>query len=106
MSSSSATTAAKRYENYVELLKSKSAEFRNREKVWHALCDYIHASGGWTVSAPGDFKSMRIETPEFSEIPIRLAERGFRLSYIGAGATRNTGAGIISVDTIEIRLGK
>jgi hypothetical protein len=93
-------------QNYAELLKSKAAEFRNREKLWHALCRYIHASGGWAVSPPADFKHMRIETPQLSEIPIRLAERGFRFSYVGAGATRNTAAGIVPVDVIEIALGK
>jgi hypothetical protein len=64
------------------------------------------ADQGWAVSPPGDFKYMRIETPELSEIPIRLAERGFRLRYIGSGATRNTSAGIIPIDVIEIALGK
>jgi hypothetical protein len=97
---------SKRVQNYVEFLKSKSAELRNREKVWHALNAYIHSAGGWAVSAPGDFKIMRVEVPPNSEIPIRLAERGFRLNYIGSGATRNTSAGIVPVDVIEIVLGK
>jgi hypothetical protein len=106
MTSSSATPATNRYENYVEFLKSKAAEFRNREKVWYALSRYVHSAGGWAVSVPGDFTYMRIETPQLSEIPIRLAERGFKLNYAGSGATRVTGAGIIPVDVIEIRLGK
>jgi hypothetical protein len=99
-----ADNSTKRVQDYVEFLKSKSAEFKQREALWHTLADFVHGSGGWAVSAPGDFKYMRIETPELSEIPIRLAERGFRLNYIGSGATRNTSAGIIPVDVIEIAL--
>jgi hypothetical protein len=101
-----ADDSTKRVQNYVEFLKSKSAEFQNREKLWHALSRYVHSSGGWAVSPPGDFKYIRIETPQLSEIPIRLAERGFQLRYAGTGATRNTSAGIVPVDVIEIRLGK
>jgi hypothetical protein len=97
------SSSAKRIENYVELLKSKAAELRNREKLWHALKDYIHSAGGWATSPPGDFTYMRIETPELSEIPIRLRERGFRLSFAGP-STRNTGNGIIPIDIIELKL--
>jgi hypothetical protein len=96
----------KRVQNYTELLKTKTAELRNREKMWHALKDYIHSAGGWATSSQGDSSYMRAEILPNSEIPIRLAERGLRLNYIGSGATRNTSAGIVPVDVIEIVLGK
>jgi hypothetical protein len=99
MTSSSPT----RIDRYTELLKSKSAEFRNREKLWCALKDYIHSAGGWTTSPLGDFTYMRVEIPELSEIPIRLAERNFRLSFVSP-STRNTGNGITPIDIIELKL--
>jgi hypothetical protein len=77
------SSSAKRIENYVELLKSKAAELRNREKLCHALSDYIHSAGGWTTSTAGDFRHLRAEIPPNSEIPIRLAERStFWLSEV------------------------
>jgi hypothetical protein len=93
----------KRVQNYTELLKTKTAELRNREKMWHALSDYIHSAGGWTTSSQGDSSYMRAEIPPGSEIPIRLAERSFKFS-LAPSATRNTSNGITEVDVIEIRL--
>jgi hypothetical protein len=78
--------STKRMQSYTEFLKTKAAEFRNREKLWHAINNYINANGGWCTSSPGDFKIMRVEVPPNSEIPIRLAERGFRLNYTGSRA--------------------
>jgi hypothetical protein len=101
-----ADNSVKRMQSYTELLKSKSAQFRNREKLWHALNNYINASGGWCTSNPGNFSYMRVEVPPNSEIPIRLAERGFALSFLGSPATRITGGNIVPVDIIEITLGK
>jgi hypothetical protein len=101
-----ADNSTKRMQSYVELLKSKSVEFRSREKVWHSLANYIHANRGWCTSNPGDFKYMRAEIPPGSEIPIRLAERGFKLNFLGSPATRIVGGNIVPVDIIEITLGK
>jgi hypothetical protein len=96
--------STKRMQSYTDFLKTKAAEFRNREKLWHSTNNYINANGGWCTSSPGDLKIMRFEVPPNSALPIRLAEKGFRLNYIGNGATRNTSAGIIPVDVIEIAL--
>jgi hypothetical protein len=82
-----------------------TAHHEKQRKLFDAMAALIAQEGGWVVSPPGQ-KLVRFEVPQFSSLPIRLAEKGFKLSYVGAAATRNTSAGIIQVDVIEVRLGK
>jgi hypothetical protein len=74
-----------------------------QRQLFAAFSEFVTREGGWVVSAPGQ-KLVRFEVPQFSSLPIRLAEKGFKLSYVGASATRNTSAGTIPVDVIELKL--
>jgi hypothetical protein len=79
-----------------------TAHVEKQRKLFEAANAYITQEGGWVVSPPGD-KRLRIESPQDGGLPIRLAERGFVLRYIGTG-TRNVSSGIIPTDIIEITL--
>ncbi len=78
------------------------AAVEKRRELFEAFNKFVSEQGGWIVSSPGA-KRIRIETPENSSLPIRLAEQGIRLHYVGTG-TRNAVTGIVPVDLIEITL--
>jgi hypothetical protein len=79
-----------------------TAHVEKQRKVFEALNACVTAQGGWVVSPPGN-KSIRIEAPEGSALPIRLAELGYKLQFRGTG-TRNTSSGFVPVDIIETKL--
>jgi len=76
-----------------------------RLELWDALARYIHDRGGFVTSVPGA-RIIRIEVREGSELPIRLAERGFKLNFVGTETRLGGIAETIEVDIIEIALGK
>jgi hypothetical protein len=80
-----------------------TSHVEKHRRLFVAFNEFVTREGGAIVSPPGD-KRIRIECPENSALPIRLAELGYRLSLVGAGATRNTSAGIVPVDVIETKL--
>jgi hypothetical protein len=80
-----------------------SAHVEKQRRLFAAFNDFVSEHGAWVVSPPGD-KRIRIECPANSGLPIRLCELGYKLSFVGAGATRNTPNGIIPVDIIETKL--
>jgi hypothetical protein len=79
-----------------------AAHVEKQRKLFEAMNAFIAQEGGWVISPPGE-KRLRIESPQNGGLPIRLAERGFLLRYLGTG-TRNTSSGIIPTDLIEITL--
>jgi hypothetical protein len=78
------------------------AHAEKQKKLFDAFNTFVAQNGGWVVSVPGS-KSIRIEAPEGSALPIRLAELGYKLQFCGTG-TRNMSSGIIVVDVIEMKL--
>jgi hypothetical protein len=76
-----------------------AAHIEKQRRLFEAFCALVTQEGGRVVSPPGQ-KLVRCEVPQNSSLPIRLAEKGFKLNYVGSGATRNTGAGIIPVDCL------
>jgi hypothetical protein len=96
----------KRMQSYTEFLKTKAAELKQREQLWHSINNYINASdGAWVTSPQGNSRYMTIEATALSEVPIRLAERGFKLKMIGSG-TRITSSNIaLPVTVFETKLG-
>jgi hypothetical protein len=79
-----------------------TAHVEKQRKLFEALNAFVSEQGGWVVSPPGD-RRVRIESPQASGLPIRLAERGFVLRYITT-ATRNTGNGVVPTDIFELTL--
>jgi hypothetical protein len=79
-----------------------TAPVEKQRRLFEALNAFVAQQGGWVVSAPGN-KSIRIEAPEGSALPIRLAELGYKLQFCGTG-TRNTSSGFVPVDIIETKL--
>ena len=80
---------------------------RKRIQLWNALSDFIHENGAWTTSVPG-MKLLRLEVPQGSSLPAKLAELGYAPRHAGTG-TRITSAaanGFMPVDVIEFLLGK
>jgi hypothetical protein len=105
--------------------RPRAAEVEQRRLLWEALRDFIHAAGGWVVSLPG-LREVRIECPCGSSLPVKLADLGYSVRAAGSG-TRITPTGtvenviehnrtekpiihrhpgIVSVDILEITLGK
>jgi hypothetical protein len=73
-----------------------------RRHLLETLSKYITELGGWLISSPGN-KTLRIECRELSEIPVRLAELGYKLRPCGQG-TRNIAERIVVTDIFETRL--
>lgn len=87
------------YEQEIEFRRQQSERYK---KLWAALNAFVGQNDGWIISAPGD-KQIRIEYPAGGSLPIRIAELGYRLNFIGS-ATRNDPRGIIAVEVIEMKL--
>lgn len=79
-----------------------TAHNEKQRRLFAAFNEFVAREGCAVVSPPGD-KLIRIECPENSALPIRLAELGYKLSFLSPG-TRNTASGIIPVDVIELKL--
>jgi hypothetical protein len=81
---------------------SCTAHVEKHRRLFVAFNEFVTREGGAVVSPPGD-KLVRVECPEGSSLPIRLAELGYKLNFLSPG-TRNTASGIIPVDIIELKL--
>ena len=76
---------------------------KKRQELWEKLNNLVIADGsGWLTSAPGA-RRVRLEVREGSALPIRLAERGFKLNFVGSGS-RLTASGDTPVQIIEFRI--
>ena len=73
-----------------------------RMRLWQALADFIHANGGWLVSASHE-KYLRVEVTKNSSLPSRLLEFGYDVKA-GGSTTRVTSKGFLPVDLITFTL--
>ena len=74
---------------------------KKRRELWLALTDFIQSHGGWVVSPPSG-RYLRIEVPQGSSLPVRLAKVGYGLRH--AGMTTRIGDGFVTVDVLELDL--
>jgi hypothetical protein len=74
---------------------------KKRRELWRALADFIRSHGGWVVSPPSG-RYLRVEVPQGSSLPVRLAKIGYSLRH--AGMTTRLGDGFVTVDVLELDL--
>jgi len=74
---------------------------KKRRELWHALTNFIQSHGGWVVSPPSG-RYLRVEVPQGSSLPVRLAKVGYSLRH--AGMTTRIGDGFVTVDVLELDL--
>jgi hypothetical protein len=84
---------------------ASTEEKRKRAEQFEILNRFVAEHEGAIVSAPGS-RRIRIEIRPNSALPIRLAERGFKLNFAGTGTRLGGIEPITEVDIIEIDLGK
>ena len=77
---------------------------RARKDLFETLAKFVNAHGGFITSVPGA-RDVRIEVPKDSDLAARLQTLGWPVFQCGA-STRVTGQGIVSVDCLEVVLGK
>jgi hypothetical protein len=75
-----------------------------RKALLKVLVEYCQAAGGHVVSLPGA-STVRIEVPQGSDLPVKLADLGWKPIQCGS-STRVTRHGIEPVDRIEVTLEK
>jgi hypothetical protein len=78
-----------------EQVKHFDAIRDRREKLRAALSAYVHRNGGWVTSSVIEPR-LRIECPQFSELPDRLHDLGYNLQPAGTN-TRATAQGLVPV---------
>ena len=74
---------------------------KKRRKLWRALTEFIQSHGGWVVSPPSD-RYLRVEVPQGSSLPVRLAKIGYSLRH--AGLTTRLDDGFVTIDVLELDL--
>jgi hypothetical protein len=76
---------------------SAAALSEQQRDLWTALNEYIRANGGWVVSVPG-LTTLRVEIPQSSPLPMKLAGLGYRVRHAGT-ATRLVPGGMVETIT-------
>jgi|SRR5215471_18510479 len=73
-----------------------------RQRLWHALNEFIHQQGGAVTSLPPRWP-LRVEVTRDSSLPIKFQELGYAVFHAGQ-TMRVTGNGIQQVDVLELGL--
>ncbi len=98
--------------------RSAAAEREKRQQLWTAMNDFVGANGGWITSPVGVMR-LRIEAPQGSPLPNKLAQLGYNVQSCGCGqrvspfgkiephgrAPVKYHPAIITTDIVEIDLG-
>src|SRR5262245_52053599 len=74
---------------------------KKRRELWLALTDFIQSHGGRVVSPPSG-RYLRVEVPQGSSLPVRLAKVGYGLRH--AGMTTRIGGGLVTVEALKLDL--
>jgi len=74
------------------------------KRLWGALSEFIHKSGGWLISSPGE-KYLRVEVERGSSLPMKLTEFGYDVRSAGV-STRVTSNGLLPTEFISFTLPK
>jgi hypothetical protein len=75
-----------------------------RKRLWEALNEFIHKSGGWLVSSPGE-KYLRVEIERGSALVTTLDQMGYDVRSAGV-STRVTSNGLIPTEFVSFTLPK
>jgi hypothetical protein len=88
--------------NFEQELKTRAQQGEKYKKLWALLHEFIWRRGGFLISSSGE-KTLRLEVPQFSELPDELENLGYRLRPAGS-STRIVGGHFVPVLCFQFRI--
>jgi hypothetical protein len=73
---------------------------QERIRQWQAVHDFVTQNNGWVVS-PVDYRRVRIEVLENSDLDKKLTDAGYNVQYRGTGM-RTTGCSSAAFSAVSI----